>query len=184
VEDLLLLARLDQQRPLVLQPVDLLSIAADVVSDARALQPQRTITLTAGDATVLPVVLGDDARLRQVASNLVTNALVHTPETAAVAVTVAVDGPNAVLRVSDTGPGIPPADAARVFERFYRADESRTRGHADGGNATGGSGLGLSIVAALVAAHRGTVHVESHVGVGTAFTVLLPLTRDEVLRPA
>ncbi len=184
VEDLLLLARLDQQRPLARQPVDLLGIAADVVSDARAVQPGRHITLTAGDATVPPVVLGDDARLRQVAGNLVTNALVHTPESAAIDVGVGVDGQHAVFSVRDTGPGIPPADAARVFERFYRADESRTRGAARGGGPTGGSGLGLSIVAALVAAHGGTVHMDSSAGVGTMFTVRLPLTRDEALRPA
>ncbi|MCU1677605.1 MAG: phoR [Frankiales bacterium] len=179
VEDLLLLARLDQQRPLVQQPVDLLAIAADVAHDARALQPHRTVTLTAGDSAGPPVVLGDDARLRQVATNLVTNALVHTPQTAAVAISVGVDGGFAVLQVSDTGPGIPPGDAARVFERFYRADASRTRA-----TAANGSGLGLSIVAALVAAHGGTVHVESAVGVGTTFAVRLPLLGEPVAHPA
>ena len=179
VEDLLLLARLDQQRPLVQEPVDLLSIAADVVLDARARQPQRAIALTTGSSPVPPVILGDDARLRQVATNLVSNALLHTPVDAAVAVSVQVEGDSAVLRVSDTGPGMPPAQAARVFERFYRADASRTRA-----TAQSGSGLGLSIVAALVAAHRGTVEVDSRVGVGTTFAVRLPLSRGEKLRPA
>ncbi|MDQ1725461.1 MAG: hypothetical protein QOG52_2489, partial [Frankiaceae bacterium] len=125
VEDLLLLARLDQQRPLVQEPVDLLSIAADVVLDARARHPQRSIALIAGESPVPPVVLGDDARLRQVATNLVSNAILHTPPEASAAVSLQVEGDNAVLRVSDTGPGMPPAEAARVFERFYRADASR-----------------------------------------------------------
>ena len=179
VEDLLLLARLDQQRPLVQEPVDLLGIAADVAQDARAVQPHRVITLTAGHSAAPPVVIGDDARLRQVVSNLVTNALVHTPASAAVAIWVGVEGDSVLLRVTDTGPGMPPEEAARVFERFYRADASRTRA-----SAAGGSGLGLSIVAALVAAHRGSVTVNSRVGVGTNFAVHLPLARYEALRPA
>ncbi|MDQ1715515.1 MAG: hypothetical protein QOC60_1460 [Frankiaceae bacterium] len=179
VEDLLLLARLDQQRPLVQEPVDLLSIAADVVLDARARHPQRSIALIAGESSVPPVVLGDDARLRQVATNLVSNAILHTPPEASAAVSLQVEGDNAVLRVSDTGPGMPPAEAARVFERFYRADASRTRA-----TAQNGSGLGLSIVAALVAAHGGTVEVESRLGVGTTFAVRLPLAPGDVPHPA
>jgi two-component system OmpR family sensor kinase len=179
VEDLLLLARLDQQRPLVQEPVDLLSIAADVVLDARARHPQRSITLIAGESPVPPVVLGDDARLRQVATNLVSNAILHTPPEASAAVSLQVEGDDAVLRVSDTGPGMPPAEAARVFERFYRADASRTRA-----TAQNGSGLGLSIVAALVAAHGGTVEVESRLGVGTTFAVRLPLAPGDLPHPA
>jgi two-component system OmpR family sensor kinase len=178
VEDLLLLARLDQQRPLEWRPVDLLSIAADVAHDARALQPARTIELIPVPSPVPPVVEGDDARLRQVVTNLVTNALVHTPETARVAIGVGVDGPVAVLTVSDSGPGMAPEDAARIFERFYRVDSSRTRA-----TTKAGSGLGLSIVAALVAAHGGAVDVDSRLGVGTTFRVRLPLSREGTLHP-
>ena len=168
VEDLLLLARLDQQRPIERRPVDLLSIAADAVHDARAVQPQRQLTLVPAPSDVPPVVWGDDARLRQVVGNLVTNALTHTPQDARISVTVAVVNGFAEIAVSDDGPGLAPDDAARIFERFYRADASRTRAH-------GGSGLGLSIVAALVAAHGGTVDVDTRQGVGTTFRVRLPL---------
>jgi two-component system OmpR family sensor kinase len=179
VEDLLLLARLDQQRPLERRPVDLLGIAADVAHDARALQPARVIELITTPSSIPPVVEGDDARLRQVVTNLVTNALVHTPETARVAIGVAVDGPVGVLTVADDGPGLAPDDAARIFERFYRVDSSRTRGASNSG-----SGLGLSIVAALVAAHGGAVDVQSRPGEGTTFRVRLPLSREGTLQPA
>jgi two-component system OmpR family sensor kinase len=116
-------------------------------------------------------VLGDDARLRQVIGNLVNNALIHTPPGTTVTVRVSTVDEEAarwvVLDVVDSGPGLPAADAERVFERFYRADPSRTR-------ASGGTGLGLSIVAALVAAHGGTVTVDTEQGVGTTFRVRLP----------
>jgi two-component system OmpR family sensor kinase len=169
VEDLLQLARVDQQRPLSLVPVDLAEVAGDVVHDARAVQPERPVTLHLDDSlTDVPVVLGDEARLRQVVGNLVTNALVHTPRDARVQVTLAEDEPDSVLvRVTDEGPGMAPEDAERVFERFYRADTSRTR-------AAGGTGLGLAIVASLVAAHGGTVHLDTAPGHGAAFTVRLP----------
>jgi two-component system OmpR family sensor kinase len=186
VEDLLLLARLDQQRPLEQQPVDLLVLTADAVHDARAVQPDRPIELEV-TADTAPVVVGDEARLRQVIGNLVTNALTHTPRptpvTVRLATTRAVEGPAwALIGVSDEGPGLEPAEAARVFERFYRADKSRTR-------AQGGSGLGLSIVAALVAAHGGQVDVVTAPGEGATFTVRLPLAsesqpeRSETLAP-
>jgi two-component system OmpR family sensor kinase len=172
VEDLLQLARLDQQRPLVLTPVDLAEVAGDAVHDARVLQPERPVGLHLEDSlTEVPVVLGDEARLRQVVGNLVTNALVHTPPTAAVTVSIGEDtsdgGDRVVLRVADQGPGMPPEDAARVFERFYRADASRSR-------VAGGTGLGLSIVAALVAAHGGDVALDTAPGRGAVFTVRLP----------
>ncbi|OWY81648.1 cell wall metabolism sensor histidine kinase WalK [Rhodococcus sp. BUPNP1] len=167
VEDLLMLARLDEQRPLDRSPVDLLAVAADAVHNARAVAPERTITLDIIDGPGTPEVLGDDARLRQVLSNLVTNALTHTPPGADVTVRVGTADTDAVLEVADTGPGLDPDDRERVFERFYRADASRTR-------ASGGSGLGLSIVAALVAAHGGKVEVESEKGVGSTFRVRIP----------
>ncbi|HZG93214.1 MAG TPA: HAMP domain-containing sensor histidine kinase [Mycobacteriales bacterium] len=171
VDDLLLLARLDQQRPLERQRVDLLAVATDAVHDARVVAPERRIDLRLAPGLTAPVVVGDEARLRQVVGNLVTNALTHTPEDAAVTVALATEEAHGagrvVLEVRDRGPGLAPGDAERVFERFYRADSSRTR-------SSGGSGLGLSIVAALIAAHGGTVGVTSRVGSGTTFRVVLP----------
>ncbi|MGV9744901.1 sensor histidine kinase [Rhodococcus zopfii] len=170
VEDLLLLARLDAQRPLEQKAVDLLALASDAVHGARAVAADRTIGLEIIDGPGIPEVLGDAVRLRQVLDNLVTNALTHTPADASVTVRVGTVGDRVVLEVADTGPGLAEPDRERVFERFYRADSSRTR-------ASGGSGLGLSIVAALVAAHGGTVEVDSEVGRGATFRVLLPRHR-------
>jgi two-component system OmpR family sensor kinase len=170
VDDLLLLARLDQQRPLERAPVDIVALAADAVHDARAIAPDRVISLDvlAGDAAI---VLGDELRLRQVLSNLVSNALSHTPPGTPVGVQVAVRSGEVHLSVRDRGQGLSPEDAARIFERFYRADASRTR-------AAGGTGLGLSIVAALVAAHGGQVGVDTAPGQGATFWVRLPLDRE------
>jgi two-component system OmpR family sensor kinase len=171
VEDLLQLARLDQQRPLTILPVDLAEVAGDVVHDARAVQPDRPISLQLSESlTEVPVVLGDEARLHQVVGNLVTNALTHTPHD--VRVTVVLDEEphdpdTVVVRVADEGPGLAPEDAERVFERFYRAESSRTREN-------GGTGLGLAIVASLVAAHGGTVDVVTAPGRGATFNVRLP----------
>jgi two-component system OmpR family sensor kinase len=166
VEDLLLLARLDQQRPLEHTPVDLLELATDAVQDARAVDPSRTVDLEVVATGPAPVVSGDAPRLRQVLGNLVGNALTHT--TAPVTVRVSTATGHAVVEVEDRGPGIPVEDRPRVFERFFRADTSRTR-------ASGGTGLGLSIVAALVAAHRGSVEVLDTPGGGATFRVTLPL---------
>jgi two-component system OmpR family sensor kinase len=166
VEDLLLLARLDQQRPLRLGPVDLAVLATDAVHDAHATDPDRPIELR---VTGPSIVAGDEPRLRQVLGNLLTNALTHTPARTPVTVRVAPDGDSAVLlEVADEGPGIPTEHAARAFERFYRADPSRARG-------TGGTGLGLAIVAAIVSAHQGTVEVVTAPGEGAAFRVRLPV---------
>ena len=147
VEDLLLLARLDQQRPLARQPVDLLSLAADAVHDARLLAPARTIDLSVQPGAAF-LVIGDEPRLRQVIGNLMSNALTHTPDGTPIEVSIGSgtldprrpnSSPAVTLDVTDHGPGMTPEQAQRVFERFYRADQARTR-------ATGGSGLGLAIV--------------------------------------
>jgi signal transduction histidine kinase len=171
VEDLLLLARLDQERPLSFAPADLGTIAGDAVHDARAVQPERPIALHLDESlTEAPVVVGDEGRLRQVVGNLVTNALTHSPPHARVTVSVEADPTDdgvLVLRVADEGPGMDPDDAARAFERFYRADSSRTR-------SAGGTGLGLSIVASLVAAHGGCVDLDTRPGAGVTVTVRLP----------
>ncbi|UQU61335.1 HAMP domain-containing histidine kinase [Couchioplanes caeruleus] len=189
VEDLLLLARLDRQRPPVRRPVDLLEIAADTIRDAHARVPDRPVRLAAlrdSDAFEPPTVLGDEHGLRQVATNLVANALQHTTRPAQVTVrvgrvdrhvpapdtvyagAVAPGVPLAVLEVCDDGPGVPAEHAPRVFERLYRADSSRTRGRG------GGSGLGLSIVAAIVHGHGGRVELDPAAGRGATFRVLLP----------
>jgi two-component system, OmpR family, sensor kinase len=247
VEDMLLLARLDQQRPLEARPVDLLSLAADAVHDARVVAPDRSVNLTVGSGAAL-LVIGDEVRLRQVIGNLMSNALTHTPdgtpidvlirsgnldeapvssppppppdappaddsttddsttddsttddstasETTASGSTEAEDTaaengdismpagasldaehpsagrPAAVLEVADHGPGLTREHAEHVFERFYRADQSRT---------AGGTGLGLAIVAALVAAHGGVAWVRSHPSAGATFCIALPLSPDAV----
>ena len=168
VEDLLLLARLDQQRPLDQAPVDLLELAGDAVQDAQAVDPSRTVELEVVAAGPAPVVLGDAARLRQVFGNLAANALTHTPAGTPVQLRVSTSTDTATVEVIDHGPGISEQDRSRVFERFFRADTSRAR-------ASGGSGLGLSIVAALVKAHQGSVTVEETPGGGATFRVALPL---------
>jgi two-component system, OmpR family, sensor kinase len=214
VEDMLLLARLDQQRPLERHPVDMITLAADAVHDARVVAPGRDINLTV-DTGAAPIVLGDEVRLRQVIGNLMNNALSHTPEglpidvrlrsgsldewrttppvvvlgrhsTGAVTAAggqpgrtaLAVAGmttpepvPAVVLEVADSGPGLTPEQAVHVFERFYRADQARTR-------KSGGAGLGLAIVSALVAAHGGTVWVESPPGGGATFRIAIPLAPE------
>jgi two-component system OmpR family sensor kinase len=205
VEDMLLLARLDQQRPLEQSTVDMLTLAADAVHDARVVAPDRSINLTVGSGAAL-LVVGDEARLRQVIGNLVNNAISHTPEGSAIEVRVrlgsldewraaagaarraamsrggqaafAVAGPSVqpfpavVFEIADQGPGLTQAQAEHVFERFYRADQARTR------QSAGGAGLGLAIVAALVAAHGGNVWVESPPGGGAIFRISIPLAPE------
>ncbi len=179
VEDLLLLARLDQQRPLARQPIDLLSLAADAVHDARLLAPARTIDLSVQRGAAF-IVIGDDARLRQVIGNLLSNALTHTPDGSPIEVSIGSgtldprvpdSAPAVTLDVTDQGPGMTPDQAQRVFERFYRADQARTR-------TTGGSGLGLAIVRALVTAHGGTASVRTAPGRGATFRIALPLAPE------
>ncbi|WP_344076101.1 HAMP domain-containing sensor histidine kinase [Luedemannella helvata] len=184
VEDLLLLARLDRERPLQMKPVGLAGLVTDAAVAARAVAPDRTIEVELSPAD--PVVVGDEPRLRQVIGNLVTNALTHTPAGSPVTLRLREEagGPHAegtaVIEVSDAGPGLTAEQAERVFERFYRVDKARTRKAASSGSgATGaphsGSGLGLAIVAALVAAHDGTVELDTNPGQGATFRVRLPL---------
>jgi two-component system OmpR family sensor kinase len=174
VEDLLLLARLDQGRALETGAVDLGVLAVDAVSDARAVDPARPVTAAVAEGVA---VEGDEGRLRQVVANLVGNALVHTPPGTPVQVTVTRKGSDAVLEVHDDGPGMAEPVAARAFERFYRADPARSR-HA------GGSGLGLSIVRAIVRAHGGTVGIVTGDGQGTTVRVALPLTGSSDSKPS
>ena len=164
VEDLLLLARLDSGRPLERQLVDLSRLCADVVSDAHAAGPDHHWNLEVPPEPVL--VPGDDARLHQVVANLLANARVHTLPGSSVTLSLDVDRDNALLRVADDGPGIPAELQSEVFERFARADASRS--HKDGS-----TGLGLAIVSAVVRAHGGTIALESVPG-RTVFTVRLP----------
>lgn len=175
VDDLLLLARLEAQRPLEWRRVDLLALASDAVHDAQAIAPARKIVMEVFDGPGTPEVLGDEARLRQVLGNLVANALQHTPDSADVTVRVGTEGDAAVLEVADKGPGMNQHDAQRVFERFYRTDSSRAR-------TSGGTGLGLSIVESLVYAHGGTVSVTTAPGQGCRFYVTLPRIRTAAAR--
>ena len=167
VDDMLLIARLDQGRPLELRPVDLQAIARDAVDDARAVAPQREISLSL-NMPKPALVEGDDVRLRQVLGNLVRNALVHTPSKTPIEVGVTTLDGTALVTVADHGPGLRPEDRNRIFEPFYRADPSRSRD-------SGGAGLGLSIVTAVVAAHGGKVQVKETSGGGATFEVELPL---------
>lgn len=172
VNDLLVLARLDGERPLALADVDLAVIAGDATQDARVLTPDRHIRLIGIDGPLRPVhVVGDEERLRQVVTNLVSNALNHTPAGTPIEVAVGARGGMAAVEVRDHGDGIDPARARRVFERFYRADPARSRS-ASGGQ--GGNGLGLAIVAAIVSAHGGKVGVAATAGGGATFIVELP----------
>ncbi len=175
VDDLLLLARLDEQRPMRREPVDLLVLAADAREDARALAPDRTVRLVGaedGSPVRSALVTGDEPRLRQVLENLLANALRHTPAGTPVEIGAGVRDGSAVLRVVDHGPGVAPEDARRVFERFYRADASRVRTQG------GGSGLGLAIVAAIVGAHGGAVRLVPTPGGGATAEVALPLDHE------
>ena len=183
VEDLLTLARIDEQRPLESGPVDLMVLGNDAALDARAIAPDRTITvigLDGGKPRPAPTV-GVEARLRQVVANLMTNALRYTPDGTPLEVAVGVEPvihgrQDSVIEVRDHGPGISEDDAARVFERFYRADSSRHR-------ETGGTGLGLAIVAALVAQHDGAVRLSETPGGGATLSIRLPYATAEPSDP-
>lgn len=179
VEDLLMLARIDQQRPLEMQPVDLLPLAKDAATDAMAGAPDRRIQVISleGDRPWSAPTAGDESKLRQVVANLVSNALRYTPEGSPIEIAVGTqrvidDSRDSILQVRDHGPGISEEAAARVFERFYRADTSRA-------SESGGSGLGLAIVAAIVAHHDGTVRLEETEGGGTTMSIRLPYVEPE-----
>lgn len=164
VEDLLLLARLDEGQELVYGSVDLTRLAIEAVDDARAAGPDHDWVLDVGEEPV--VIAGDAGRLHQVAANLLANARTHTPAGTTVTVSVVREGGEAVLRVHDDGPGVDPAIRDELFERFSRGDRSRAR-------KTGGTGLGLSIARAIVAAHNGSIGVATRPG-DTTFEVRLP----------
>ncbi|MER7780460.1 HAMP domain-containing sensor histidine kinase [Streptomyces sp. NPDC096191] len=188
VEEMFLLARLDEdtertgtggtptvQEPafalgLDLAPMDLRTLAADALRDVRALDPTRPVTLTGpgGGKPATAPSHGDEARLRQVVTNLIGNAVTHTPPGSPIRIGVGIVGPHAVLEVADQGPGLTATERDHVFDRFYRTDDSRTR-------ATGGSGLGLAIAHALVTAHAGRITLDTAPGRGCTFHILLPL---------
>jgi two-component system OmpR family sensor kinase len=168
VDDLLLLARLDEGRPLERRPVELAELAAEAVDAARAVEPERPIELDASESVAVD---GDPARLRQVLDNLLANVRAHVPPATPARVRVARENGQALLEVADEGPGLSEEHAARVFERFYRADPSRAR-------RGGGSGLGLAIVSAIAEAHGGRASVASAPGHGATFRVALPLAHS------
>jgi len=164
VDDLLLLARLDQGRPLEREPIDVGTVATDAVDAARAIDPSREVSVEIdGDV----VIEGDAGKLRQVVDNLLDNVREHTPKGTSARVRVAREGDDVFLTVADEGPGLTPEGRERVFERFYRGDGARSR-------ETGGAGLGLAIVAAIADAHGGDVRVDD-VEAGASLTVRLPV---------
>jgi two-component system OmpR family sensor kinase len=166
VEDLLVLARLDQSREMVNAPINLTELVTEAVESARAAGPEHPITLHLPDEAF---ILGDAHKIHQVVANLLANARIHTP--AGTPITISVDGNEVgtTISIADTGPGLSQEDQARIFERFYRSDPSRNRANEEG------SGLGLSIVAAVMQAHGGKVGVTSKLGEGATFTVFFPL---------
>ncbi|MEA2170315.1 MAG: two-component system, OmpR family, sensor kinase [Solirubrobacteraceae bacterium] len=168
VEDLLTLARLDEEREMVLEDVDLAEIAGDATAGARAAAQDREISLVSNG----PVhVTGDAGKLRQIIDNLLGNAVTHTPPGTAIDVRVARDETHAHLDVRDHGPGLPEGDAEQLFDRFWRAEGGRKQGKA-------GAGLGLAIVAGLVSAHGGEVSAENAPGGGARFSVSMPMRKS------
>ena len=166
VEDLLLLARLDQAREMESKPVDINKVVEDAVISARAAGPDHPVTLHSSDKEIF--TLGDEVRIHQVVANLLANARAHTPAGTPITVSVRSSDAGVEISVADKGPGLSSEDQKRIFERFYRADSSCVRTGPDG------SGLGLSIVDAVMRAHGGSVSVQSTSGEGATFTLLFP----------
>ena len=170
VEDLLLLARMDQAPSFNQQPVELNKVINDCVISARAAGPSHPISVAIeGDENY---VLGDETRIHQAVQNLLANARTHTPSGTSISISVKSHEDETTISVSDNGPGLDPLVQEKIFERFFRADPSRAR---TGGE---GSGLGLSIVDAVMQAHGGKVTLESEVGKGSTFTLHFPITND------
>ena len=168
VDDLLLLARLDERRPLAEEPLDLTELVFTAVDAARTVEPSRPWQVRINDVVTVP---GDAMRLRQVVDNLLGNVRSHTPPESPVDVGLVTDGIDAVLTITDAGPGVDPNELDRLFDRFYRIDDARTR-------ATGGSGLGLAIVRAIVEAHGGSIDARNAAPSGLTVTVRLPLEQN------
>ena len=167
VEDLLLLARLDQSRELTFDPVDINHLVEEAVASAKAAGPGYEITISSVNDEVF--VLGDSMRIHQAIANLLANARTHTPAGTKIAVNISQDDLETRISVSDNGVGLSEADQQRVFERFFRADPSRVRASGEG------SGLGLAIVDAVMKAHGGSVEVKSKLGEGAEFTLHFPI---------
>lgn len=165
VDDLLLLAQLDQGRPLASEPVNLTKVIEDSIADARAVEPQRPISYTPGIPSSV-VVSGDEKRLTQVIANLLSNVRKHTTPSTPVEVSLTSTDTTATIVIDDEGPGIEPQHVERVFDRYYRVNPD---------DSPHGTGLGLSIVHDLVTAHRGRVWISSHHGEGTTVTIELPI---------
>ena len=168
VEDLLLLARLDQSRQMKLEPVNLSKLVLDAVESARAAGPNHPVNFNKSDEEIY--ALGDNDRIHQVVANLLANARTHTPAGTKIDVSVIQREDGVRIRIADNGPGLSEKDQAQIFERFYRADPSRVRTDGEG------TGLGLSIVEAVMRAHAGQVSVESELGKGATFTLFFPLS--------
>ena len=168
VEDLLLLARLDQSREMKAEPVNLSKLVSDAVESARAAGPNHVVNFSNSDDEIY--ALGDNDRIHQVVANLLANARTHTPAGTKIDVSVIQSEDGVRIRIADNGPGLSEKDQSRIFERFYRADASRVRTDGEG------TGLGLSIVDAVMRAHAGQVSVESELGKGAAFTLFFPIS--------
>jgi two-component system, OmpR family, sensor kinase len=167
VEDLLLLARLDQSREMKAEPVNLSKLVSDAVESARAAGPNHAVNFSNSDEEIY--ALGDNDRIHQVVANLLANARTHTPAGTKIDVSVIQSEDGVRIRIADNGPGLSEKDQSRIFERFYRADASRVRTDGEG------TGLGLSIVDAVMRAHAGQVSVESELGKGATFTLFFPI---------
>ncbi|MDO8309773.1 MAG: HAMP domain-containing sensor histidine kinase [Actinomycetota bacterium] len=170
VDDMLMLARLDEERTMDVAPIDLLEVVIDAAASARAAAPGRSIEVLSTDGSTA-MVSGDGERLRQAVDNLLSNAIRYSPDSEPVTITVRVDDDWCHVLVTDRGAGLGPAEAGRVFERMYRTDEARSR-------VRGGSGLGLAIVKSVVEGYGGQVWVDSTPGAGCTFTIRLPLLRQ------